>query len=169
MGTTETDRFRSSLAELGVSLTRLDPTEFASTIDSVVDEPAVGVPFENYEGLSLEETVVQTPPTPRLLREAATGVTPITTAIADYGTLLVDSDAAGTEPVSLYPPTHVAVVRESDIVPDVESVMGYLGERFDAGTSTVFATGASATGDMGALVEGVHGPGHVHVCLLEGR
>jgi len=81
----------------------------------------------------------------------------------------VDSDPVGTEPVSLYCPTHVAVVRESDVVPDVESVTDYLGDRFAAGGSSVFATGVSSTGDMGALVEGVHGPKRVEVVLLTDR
>ncbi|WP_343749365.1 LUD domain-containing protein, partial [Halarchaeum salinum] len=115
----------------------------------------------------LQDTAVETPPTPRLLREAQTGVTPAGKAIAEYGTLVVDADRAGAEPVSLYPPTHVVVVRESDILPDVASATGYLGERFAAGKSSVFATGVSSTGDMGALVEGVHGPKYVHVIVLE--
>jgi len=29
------------------------------------------------------------------------------------------------------------------------------------------ATGPSATGDMGALVQGVHGPSEVHVIVVE--
>lgn len=166
MSTSVTQRFESSLTDIGVSITRTESEAFASTLDSVVTEPAVGVPFEGYGGVSLADTVVETPPTPRLLRTAQTGVTPVSKAIAAYGTLVLDSDAAGTEPVSLYPPTHVAVVRESDVLPDVESATDHLTERFAAGGSSVFATGVSATGDMGALVEGVHGPTNVDVVLL---
>ncbi len=69
--------------------------------------------------------------------------------------------------MSLYPPTHVAVVRERDVLPDVEAATDHLGARFAAGESSVFATGVSSTGDMGALVEGVHGPKHVHVIVVE--
>lgn len=169
MSTADTRRFASSLADLGVSLTRTESAEFVATLDSLVTEPAVGVPLEGYDGVSLSETVVETPPTPRLLTEAETGVTPVGAAIAEYGTLVVDSDPVGAEPVSLYPPRHVAVVRESDILPDVESATGHLADRFAAGGSSVFATGVSSTGDMGALVEGVHGPKHVDVVLLTDR
>lgn len=87
-------------------------------------------------------------------------------AIAEYGTLVIDSDKVGSEPVSLYPDTHIALVRESDILQDIESATGLLDKKFSRGGSAVFATGVSSTGDMGALVEGVHGPRHVHILLI---
>ena len=158
--------FESSLARLDVGCTRTDRDGFVEALDAVVEAPAVGVPLYGFEGISLDDTVVTVPPTPRLLTEAKTGVAPVGKAIAEYGTLVVESDAAGTEPVSLYPPTHVAVVRLSDVLPNVESAMGYLRDRYEAGESAIFATGVSSTGDMGALVEGVHGPKTVHVILL---
>jgi len=161
-------RFASSLSDVGATLTTTTPGDFASTVDDVVEQPAVGVPLA-YDGLSLSDTVVETPPTPRLLREAETGITPVGKAIVASGTLLLDGDAVGTEPVSLYPPTHVAVVRESDLISAVADATDYLGDRLRDGESSVFATGASSTGDMGALVEGVHGPKHVSVVLVEGR
>ncbi|QLC34762.1 LUD domain-containing protein (plasmid) [Halarchaeum sp. CBA1220] len=160
--------FESSLDRLEVGWTRTTPDGFGDALASAIDPPAVGVPL-GIDGVSLDGTAVETPPTPRLLREANTGVTRAGKAIARYGTLVVDSDPEGTEPVSLYPPTHVAVVRESDVLPDVESASDHLGARFADGGSSVFATGVSSTGDMGALVEGVHGPKHVHVLILEER
>lgn len=161
--------FESSLAGLGVGCTRTDADGFAEALAAAVEEPAVGVPLDGYDGVSLDGTPVETPPTPRRLLEAETGVTPVGKAVAEYGTLVVDSDPVGTEQVSLYPPTHVAVVRESDVLPDVESAAGHLAGRFADGGSSVFATGVSSTGDMGALVEGVHGPKRVHVLLLGDR
>jgi len=166
MSTEPIAAFESSLADLAVGYTRTDRDGFADALASVIEEPAVGVPLDGFEGISLDGTGVTVPPTPRLLTEAKTGVTPVGKAIAEYGTLVLESDEAGTEPVSLYPPTHVGVVRESDVLPSVESATGYLTERFAAGGSAVFATGVSSTGDMGALVEGVHGPKTVHVVLL---
>jgi len=158
--------FESSLADIGVNCTRTTTDTFADDLASVVSEPAVGVPL-GLECVSLDDTVVQLPPTPRLLTDAKTGVAPVRKAIAEYGTLVIDSDSAGTEPVSLYPPTHVAIIRESDVLPDIESVSDYLDEHFAADGSSVFATGVSSTGDMGKNVKGVHGPKYVHVLLLE--
>ncbi|MFC6823708.1 LUD domain-containing protein [Halopelagius fulvigenes] len=159
--------FESSLAELDVTLTRTDPDGVADALADAVDEPAVGTPL-GFDGVSLAETPVETDLTPRRIREAETGVTPVGRAVAEYGTLVVESNAAGNELVSLYPPTHVGVVRESDVEADVESTVPYLADRFDGGGSAVFATGVSSTGDMGALVEGVHGPRTVRVILVEG-
>ncbi|MFB6134155.1 MAG: LUD domain-containing protein [Halanaeroarchaeum sp.] len=169
MGTETVSRFESSLGSIDVPLTRTDRDGFASALNEIVTEPAVGVPLDGVDGVSLAETVVQTPPTPRLLQEAETGVTPVRKGIARYGSLAVESDEQGSELVSLYPPTHVAVLRERDVLQDVDASLGYLEERFGEGGSTVFATGVSATGDMGALIEGVHGPRDVHVLLVTER
>lgn len=166
MGTETVSLFESSLASIDVPLTRTGRDEFAATLNEIVEAPAVGIPLDDFEGLSLAETDVQTPPTPRLLREAKTGVTPVTRGIARYGSLAVESDEQGSELVSLYPPTHVAVLRERDVRRNIESSLDYLEEQFGKGGSTVFATGVSATGDMGALIEGVHGPRDVHVVLV---
>lgn len=159
--------FESSLADLDVTLTRTDVDGFTDIVADVVDEPAIGAPL-GFDGVSLDETPVRTNLTPRRLTEAETGVTPVGRAVAEYGTLVVESNAAGNEFVALYPPTHVGVVRESDVEEDVESSVPYLADRFESGKSAVFATGVSSTGDMGALVEGVHGPKNVRVILLEG-
>lgn len=169
MSTSAVKRFEASLGDRSVSMTRTESEAFGATVDSLVREPAVGVPLEGYDGISLADTAVETPPTPRLLTESKTGVTPVGAAIAEYGTLVLDSDSAGTEPVSLYPPHHVGIVRESDVLGTVEDAGGHLKERFAAGGSSIFATGVSSTGDMGSLVEGVHGPKHVDVILITDR
>lgn len=168
MATTDVGTFTDSLAALDVSVTRVSPADAPSAIDEAVIEPAIGAPL-GIEGVSLADTVVETELTPRRLHEAETGVTRADRAVAIYGSLLVRSDAAGTEPVSLYPPTHVAVVRERDVLDDIEASVDRLDEIFGEGGTAVFATGASSTGDMGALVEGVHGPKNVHVVVVEDR
>ena len=166
MSTSTVETFESSLEELDISMTRTVSANFEATIESLVGDPAVGVPLDAYEGLSLSNTSVETPPTPQLLKSSETGVTPVGKAIAEYGTLVLDSDSVGTEPVSLYPPHHVGIVRENDVLETVDSAGGHLERRFDAGTSSIFATGVSSTGDMGSLVEGVHGPKNVDVVLI---
>jgi L-lactate dehydrogenase complex protein LldG len=61
-------------------------------------------------------------------------------------------------------------VAASDIEPGVKAAYERLGDAAEAGQDThVLATGPSATADMGALVEGVHGPHEVHVIVLEDR
>jgi len=169
MSTSTVETFESSLKELNISMTRTEPANFEATIESLVSSPAVGVPLDAYEGLSLSNTSVETPPTPQLLKSSETGVTPVGKAIAEYGTLVLDSDSAGTEPVGLYPPHHVGIVRENDVLETVDSVGRHLESRFAAAKSSIFATGVSSTGDMGSLVEGVHGPKNVDVVLITDR
>jgi L-lactate dehydrogenase complex protein LldG len=158
--------FESSLDELDVETTRTDSDGFREVLDDALDEPAVGtaLPFED---VSLDETRVSLDPTPAELESAKTGVTPVGMGIGSYGTLAVESDSDGTEPVSLYPDRHVAVLCEQDLRADMDEAFVWLGDEFDAGRdSYVFATGASATADMGEMVEGVHGPAEVHVIIL---
>lgn len=158
--------FESSLDELDVEMTRADKTGFQEVLADVVSTPAVGTPLP-FEGISLAETSVTLDPTPAELEAARTGVTPVGMAIASYGTLAVQSTADGVEPVSLFPDRHVAVLRERDLIADMDGAFEWLESEFDAGRdSCVFATGASATADMGELVEGVHGPAEVHVIVV---
>jgi L-lactate dehydrogenase complex protein LldG len=169
MGTDTTDGFAAALSAADVECTRTVAADFAAILDDVVDAPAVGAPL-GIDGVSLDDTVVELPPTPRLLQEAEIGVTRVRAGIVEYGTFVVQADEAGTEPVSLYPRTHVGVVRASDLHQDVRSVASWLGDEFEAGRdSAVLATGASATADMGELVTGVHGPQTVHAVVVTDR
>jgi L-lactate dehydrogenase complex protein LldG len=161
--------FEASLASLSVSRTRTTAAEFTDALAAAVEPPAVGTALP-FDGVSLEKTDVVTDPTPGQLNAARTGVTPVGGAIAEHGTVLVESRAEGDELVALYPGRHVAVLRESDLVPDTRTAMRELGDALAAVPgSTVLATGVSATADMGETVEGVHGPKEVHVVVLTDR
>jgi L-lactate dehydrogenase complex protein LldG len=169
MGTGVTSEFEASLDSLGVTWTRTVSESFGATVDEAVEAPAVGTPLP-FEGVSLADTVVTRDPTAAELDAATTGVTPAEMAIADYGSVVVTPSGIGHEPVSLYPERHVAVVAESDVVADMAAAFERLGEAFAAGNDdAIIATGPSATADMGALVEGAHGPKDVHVVVLEDR
>jgi L-lactate dehydrogenase complex protein LldG len=164
-----TGRFEDALDRLGVTWTETTAAEFPAAVEAAIGEPAVGAPLP-FEDLSLDGVDVTLRPTPRQLRAATTGVTAARFGIAEYGTVAVESSRGGDEPVSLYPERHVAVLRERDILPGVPDAMDRLATEFAAGDdSVVFATGISATGDMGDLVEGVHGPLEVHVVLVTDR
>mgnify|MGYP000477665912 CR=1 FL=1 len=160
------ERFVASLEGIDVAWSRTDANGLESTLESVLEEPAVGVPIP-IDGASLPDSV-ETDFVPETVRAAATGVTPATIAVADYGSVLLESDADGSELASLFSDTHVPVIREQDIVgtmADAFEDLGPLlrGERGDV----IVATGPSATSDMGTLVTGVHGPTDVHVIIVE--
>lgn len=168
MSTDHLSTFESSLT--GTAAVRITPAaEFDDVLTEVVEEPAVGTPLP-FEGVSLADTPVVTDPSPRTVRDAATGVTPAGIGIADYGTVTLPSRDTPDEVVALYPTTHVAVVAASDVVADMPAAYESMSEDFAAGRDTqILATGPSTTADMGALVQGVHGPQETTVVVLEDR
>jgi L-lactate dehydrogenase complex protein LldG len=95
------------------------------------------------------------------------GITDVWRAVAETGSLVVKSSASHGRAVSLVPPYHVAVVRKSQIVPDLIDVLNDV-QREGAGTGIVMITGPSKTADIEMnLVVGVHGPGEVEVFVVD--
>lgn len=160
--------FEESLERLEVGWTHTDTDGFAETLRTVCADPAVGTPLP-WDDVTLPEWV-DDDPTAADVRAAATGVTHAGIGIANYGSVVLPSTADGTEPVSLYPETHVPVLRRSDLVDGMPEAFSWLAEHVTAeGGSAIVATGPSATADMGALVKGAHGPKAVHVVVLDDR
>lgn len=160
--------FESSLDDVGVELVRTTADQFGSALAPLLDAPAVGAPLP-FEGVSLP-AAVETDPTVEDFEAAATGVTAAGYGIADYGSVVIQGGPDGEEPASLYGDEHVAVVAASDVLPDMDAAFDRLAEDIRGGAGqAVIATGPSATADMGALVEGAHGPMDVTVVLLEDR
>ena len=99
------------------------------------------------------------------LYDCDAAVTDIAMAVAESGTMVYDSDRDHSRGGFLVPPVHIAVVPASCIVPDlVDWVRAY--DSLPA--ASVLITGPSKTADIeGILVTGVHGPGQVHVLVLQ--
>ncbi|QSG14834.1 LUD domain-containing protein [Halapricum desulfuricans] len=164
-GDSTSERFTTALDELDVGW-RTTTAEALSETLTAFPEPIVGAPLP-FEGISLPNAITRADD-PESVKAAASGVTAGTLGIADYGSVLIESTPPEAELVSLYADTHVAVVRESDIVDSMTAALESLGPRLREGRgNAIVATGPSATADMGALVEGVHGPGDVHVVIVE--
>ena len=98
------------------------------------------------------------------------GITDVHAALAETGTLVLSSDARHSRGLSLVPPIHIAIVRRSGILPDMIDYwaqMRGLSAR-ELPSSQVFITGPSKTADIeGELITGVHGPGQVHILLVD--
>jgi L-lactate dehydrogenase complex protein LldG len=160
--------FEASLDRLDVGRTRVGPADLDAALAAVVREPVVGarLPFPGVD----RPSSVPVDPTVAELRDATTAVTPASLAVADYGSVVLPSTPDGSEPLSVYADLHVPVVRASDVVPGMPEAFAELGPRLRADRGdVVFATGPSATADMGALVRGAHGPREVHVVIVEDR
>ncbi|MFB6244425.1 MAG: lactate utilization protein C [Halobaculum sp.] len=162
------DAFAEEAATYGVELTRVDVSTGAvrETLAEVIEQPAVGAPLP-WEEVSLPASVT-TEPTPAELTEATTGVTAASFAVAEYGSVILAATPDGSEPASLFPDLHVFVLDAADIVPDMRATFERLGDQFRADrSSAILATGPSATADMGALVQGAHGPERVHGVVID--
>ena len=102
--------------------------------------------------------------------KADIGLSTAAWAIAETGTLVLEGGPGKGRTVTLLPPTYVAVVPVERILRTVpEAIEKYAGG--DAGTlpaNVCFHTGPSRSGDIEmALFVGMHGPGDVHVVLVD--
>lgn len=98
------------------------------------------------------------------------GLSRVTAAIAETGTLALASGADNPVTVTFLPETHIAVVEDKAIVGGFEGVWQKLRDRFGKGlmSRTVnFVSGPSRTADIGGqLVMGAHGPRRLCVILV---
>jgi L-lactate dehydrogenase complex protein LldG len=157
--------FVARATEYGIEPERVPPEEVRERLDALLQGPAVGTPLP-WEDVALPDAVTTDPTAPEL-EAAVTGVTGAERAIAEYGSLVLRADEAGSEPVSLFVDLHVAVVREDDILPDMAAAFEWFGDELrETRDSAIIATGPSATADMGALVQGAHGPKDVEVLVV---
>lgn len=101
------------------------------------------------------------------LFEAQAGLSTAQLAVAETGTLLLDSSVERHRLASLVPPVHVALLRAEDVVADLGAALAHFGERGLPPTLTLI-TGPSRTADIELeLVVGVHGPRELHVLLVD--
>lgn len=101
---------------------------------------------------------------------AALGLTGVDVAVAESGTLVLLARPGGGRLPSVLPPVHVAVVTRSVVVHSLGEGLARVGRQLAAGegSAAVLISGPSRTGDIeGRLVVGVHGPGEIHVLLLD--
>ena len=101
--------------------------------------------------------------------KADIGLSTASWAIAETGTLVLEGGPGMGRSVTLLPPTYVAVVPVGRILRTVPEAIGkYAGESGGLPANVCFHTGPSRSGDIEmALFVGMHGPGDVHVILVD--
>lgn len=93
------------------------------------------------------------------------GITAVTGAIAETGTLILGDLTTSSRLAALAPWAHVAVVRAEQIFPDIPAALAAA----PADPNLIWVTGPSKTADVeGILIEGVHGPGRQFALLDAG-
>ncbi len=100
---------------------------------------------------------------------AEIGISGVAYLIAETGTVVVRTAADEPRSLSLLPPVHIAVADRSQLLSDLFDLFTVLEPEGTGHLPSCVAliTGPSKTGDIELkLVTGVHGPGEVHVVLL---
>jgi L-lactate dehydrogenase complex protein LldG len=159
------ERFGEELAALGGHVLRVNnPTatvkEFLLSrgVDCVHMEPGV------LDEAVLEHAGIHVIHAPDA--QIRVGITQAICGVGDTGSILVINGEGSPLQASLLPEIHVAILRLSDIVPSLADALPLV-----KGTaSAVFITGPSRTADIEmTLTIGVHGPGELHVFLVDDR
>jgi len=111
---------------------------------------------------------VITDPAKEQLKNTKVGVTDAFAAIASTGSVCVSVRNNLASPASMLTRNHIVVVHSKTIVPLPRHIFSndYL-EGSGLKQSFTIITGPSATADMGPLVRGVHGPGKLHIIIIE--
>jgi L-lactate utilization protein LutC len=96
------------------------------------------------------------------------GITSADYALADTGSLVFFTESHESRLLSLLPPCHIAVIDSSRIVASLDDVFRLRPLPGAESSAMVVITGPSRTADIEMrLVRGVHGPGEIHVIIIE--
>jgi L-lactate dehydrogenase complex protein LldG len=94
------------------------------------------------------------------------GITTAQAAIAETGTLVLDSARERNRLVSLVPPVHIAIVDAATIYATLGETISILQNGKELSPAITFITGPSRTGDIElTLTIGVHGPQELYVII----
>ncbi len=107
-------------------------------------------------------------PTKEQLSNIKISITDAFCAIASTGSVCVSVTKNLSSVENALSRKHIVVVNADTIIPrprDIFSVSYLNGKGLSRSFSII--TGPSATADMGPLVKGVHGPGKLHIIILE--
>jgi len=107
-------------------------------------------------------------PTKEQLATIKIGITDAFCAIASTGSICVSITKNLTSPASMLTRKHIVIVDSKTIIPKPRNIFS---EKYLEGKglkrSFSIITGPSATADMGPLVRGVHGPGKLHIIIVD--
>ena len=94
------------------------------------------------------------------------GVSGVQAAIAETGTLVLDSSRERHRLLSLVPPVHIAVVKASQIFETLGEALAFIQRDQEVSPIVTFVTGPSRTADIElTLAIGVHGPQELFVVV----
>jgi len=151
-----------SLTEI---ITNLQKTKLRAQRIAISDTPVVEQ-LMYMTDLEIEELKV-TPSASEIFQFDA-GITTAQAAIAETGTLVLDSAHERHRLVSLVPPVHIAIIDASQIYETLGEALNSLRREKELSPAVTFITGPSRTADIElTLTIGVHGPQELYVIIKE--
>ena len=155
-------------------ITKLDAKKLAITVQDSISDIDVQK-LSDARHVSLTKVTKQLGIDDQALRdrviEADIGITGVEYAVVETGTCVISADSQTGRLVGLAPPVHVVLVRRGQVLASLDDLFAirrlqFVEERMPAYTNLI--SGPSRTADIEhTLVTGVHGPGDVHMILME--
>ena len=160
-----TGRFITELTQVSGHVIRTKVNELTNTVIKFLQSRGIG--RIHLEANVLDEDLLSTAGI-RISREAdptiRVGVTRAICGVADTGSILEMESQGDKLQASLLTEIHLAVLHTSDIYPSLSDAIHLT----RSSKSAVFITGPSRTADIEmTLTIGVHGPGELHVLLVD--
>jgi L-lactate dehydrogenase complex protein LldG len=144
-----------------------------SVVESILDgRTAVRSSAPILDGLGALPGVSGPLGTPEEIRAASAsvgvGITSADYGLAETGTLVMLASSGESRLISLLPPAWISVVPASILLDDLDELLARVPTPADLTGAMVLITGPSRTADIEQiLIRGVHGPGEVHVVLVD--
>jgi len=128
---------------------------------AVSDSLLVASVTEMINGLDLSADL-----TKEELFQVSAGITEAQWGIAETGTLVLDSGVERNRLASAVPPVHICLIGADRIRQTMSEILALVASHLSP--TVTFITGASRTSDIElTLAIGVHGPGKLHVLVIE--
>jgi L-lactate dehydrogenase complex protein LldG len=171
----EIERFLSEVNKLSGKAEKLQPSDIASALQTLVAEQNIrkatvwNTPLLNQLQItthlsSLGVEIISPNADKHSIAQCDLGVTETDCLLPETGTLVLRSSAEKPRAVSLAPRVHLAIVQPSMLRPDMHQVFA---EAKDS-HYLVFITGPSRTADIELTVTlGVHGPKNLYVWMMD--
>jgi L-lactate utilization protein LutC len=120
-------------------------------------------------GIEVDVAEIGVAPNAAELFDYDVGISTVQAAIAETGTLMLDSEAERHRLVSLVPPVHIAIVDAANICLTLGEALAAAGSASELSPTITFITGPSRTADIElTLAIGVHGPQELYVVINAG-
>ena len=159
-------QFTQELTKVNGNVICTSPKELTRSIIELLKRwEVVGIHLEPnvLDEAALAEAGIHSSHTPNPLIRV--GVTKAICGLADTGSILIVDGEGKPLQASLLPQIHIAILRTSDILPSLDNAMAL--PIVHESRAAVLITGPSRTADIEmSLTIGMHGPGELHVFLI---